>query len=201
MIFVFDQAKIHTAFDDDALIASRMNVGPGGKQPVMRPSPSYLINGTPQRMTLDDGIPKGLKIVLEERGVNTKGMGKVDMVKKLPSFIDFRHEKNKVERLLRRYEMQAIFLIKFHPELNPIERVWGKAKQYATNKRNYTFEVVKRTISPALEIVPVDTIRKYFRKSRNYMHAYREGFTGYQTNDKFKVYTSHRKVSETESNV
>ena len=72
MIIVFDQAKIHTAFDDDALITSRMNVGPGGKQPVMRLSPSYLINGAPQRMTLDDGIPKGLKIVLEERGVNTK---------------------------------------------------------------------------------------------------------------------------------
>ena len=86
-----------------------MNVGPGGKQPVMRPSPSYLINGAPQRMTLDDGMPKGLKIVLEERGVNTKGMGKVDMVKKLSSFIGFRHEKNKVERLLRRYEMQAFF--------------------------------------------------------------------------------------------
>ena len=47
MIFVFDQAKIHTAFDDDTLIALRMNVGPGGKQPVMRPSPSYLINGAP----------------------------------------------------------------------------------------------------------------------------------------------------------
>ena len=113
VIFVFDQAKIHTAFDDDALIASRMNVGPGGKQPVMRPIPSYLINGAPQRMTLDDGIPKGLKIVPEERGVNTKGMGKVDMVKKLSSFIDFRHEKNKVERLLRRYEMQAFFYPNF----------------------------------------------------------------------------------------
>ena len=50
VIFVFDQAKIHTAFDDDTLIALRMNVGPGGEQPVMRPSPSYLINGAPQRM-------------------------------------------------------------------------------------------------------------------------------------------------------
>ena len=63
------------------------------------------------------------------------------------------------------------FLIKFHPELNPIERVWEKAKQYPRNKRNYTFEGQKRTISPALESVSVDTIRKYFRKSRNYMHA------------------------------
>ena len=67
VIFVVDEAKIHTAFDDVALIASRMTVGPGGKQPVMQPSPSYLIKGASQRMPLDDGRPKGLKIVLEER--------------------------------------------------------------------------------------------------------------------------------------
>ena len=70
------------------------------------------------------------------------------------------------------------FLPTFHPELNPIERVWGKAKQYTKNICNYTFEGLKCTISPALESVSVDTIRKYFRKSRDYMHAYREGFTG-----------------------
>ena len=83
MIFVFDQAKIHTAFDDDALIASRMNIGPGGKQPVMRPSPSYLINGAPQRMTLDDGRPKGLKIVLEERVLIQRTWAKLTFLKAL----------------------------------------------------------------------------------------------------------------------
>ena len=92
------------------------------------------------------------------------------------------------------------FLPKFHPALNPIERVWAKAKQHARNC-NYTFEGLKRTISPALESVSLDTIRKYFRKSRDYMHAYREGFTGYPANNKVKVYKSHRKVSEAESNV
>ena len=97
--------------------------------------------------------------------------------------------------------MQAIFLPKFHPELNPKERVWGKAKQYVRNSCNNTFEGLKHTISPALESVSQDTIRKYFRKSRYYMHEYREGFTGYQANDKVKVYKSHRKVSKAESNV
>ena len=33
---VFDQAKTHTAYTADALIASRMNKNPGGAQPVMR---------------------------------------------------------------------------------------------------------------------------------------------------------------------
>ena len=31
-VWVFDQAKIHVAYDSDALIASRMNVNPGGQQ-------------------------------------------------------------------------------------------------------------------------------------------------------------------------
>ena len=47
------------------------------------------------------------------------------------------------------------FLPKFHPELNPIERVWGKAKQYARNNCN-TFEGLKRKISPALESVSLE---------------------------------------------
>ena len=37
-IFVFDQAKTHTTYDDDALVAHRMNVNPGRKAPITRPS-------------------------------------------------------------------------------------------------------------------------------------------------------------------
>ena len=100
--FVFDQAKIHTVYDDDALVGSKMNVHPGRKAPKMRTSP-LIFNGRPQSMVLSDGRPKGLKVVLEERGVNTQGMVKDDMVKKLNEFPDFKNEKNRVERLLRRY--------------------------------------------------------------------------------------------------
>ena len=48
-----------------------MNVNPGGQQPVMRTS-SYMVHGAPQRMTKPDGTPKGLKLVLEEGGVDTQ---------------------------------------------------------------------------------------------------------------------------------
>lgn len=65
IVWVFDQARIHTTYDStsDALIASRMNVNPGGQQPVMRTS-WYTVNGIPQRMTTADGQPKGLRNVL-----------------------------------------------------------------------------------------------------------------------------------------
>ena len=56
---------------NDALNADAMNVNPGGKQPVMRPT---FHNGEVQEMNLPNGTPKGMKIVLEERGVCTQGM-------------------------------------------------------------------------------------------------------------------------------
>ena len=61
----FDHSCGHTAFAEDALIASKMNKGPGGKQPKMRDT---VWNGQPQTMTLPDGRPKGAALVLEERG-------------------------------------------------------------------------------------------------------------------------------------
>ena len=199
VIFVFDQAKIHMTYDDDALVAHRMNVKPGGKAPVMRPSSLYTINGAPQTMTLSDGRPKGLRMVLEERGVNTHKLVKEQMIEILASHDDFRNEKNKVERLLVRFNYRAMFIPKFHPELNPIERVWGRAKVYARNHCNYSFVGLQNTVTPALESVSLDAIRKYFRKSRDYIHAYREGISGYQANEAVKKYKSHRKVPEQES--
>ena len=68
-IWCFDHSCNHTAFSEDALIASKMNKGPGGKQPKMRDT---VWNGQPQTMTLPDGQPKGAALVLEERGYDTR---------------------------------------------------------------------------------------------------------------------------------
>ena len=51
-------------------------------------------------------------------------------------------------------------------------------------------------MTPALESVSLDAIRKYFQKSRDYIHAYREGISGFQANDAVKKYKSHGKVPE-----
>ena len=67
-------------------IADRMNVRPGGKQPVMRDA---IFNGQVQSMVLPDGQPKGMRLVLEER-VNTRGMNAAKMREKLNKFDDFK---------------------------------------------------------------------------------------------------------------
>lgn len=89
--FVFDHAKAHTAYMADALIASRMNVNPGGAQPLMRVS-HFIVNGASQWMVLPDSTTKGLKMVLEEHGVNVRKAKRGDMVAKLSSFDDFKNE-------------------------------------------------------------------------------------------------------------
>ena len=76
----FDQSSGHTAFSDNALVASRMNVKPGGKQPVMHDT-NYM--GVSYTMVLSDGTPKGMKLVLKDRKYDTTSMKADDMRKVL----------------------------------------------------------------------------------------------------------------------
>lgn len=68
-IRLFDQSSCHTAYAPNALVASRMNVRPGGAQPVMRDTEWPV--GKKQRLVDEKGIPKGMKKTLHKRGINT----------------------------------------------------------------------------------------------------------------------------------
>ena len=64
--WIFDQSCFDKAYADDALNA-KMNVRPGGAQPAMRDT---IWAGKVQKMTMPDGTPKGLRMVLlKERGI------------------------------------------------------------------------------------------------------------------------------------
>ncbi|CAK5264192.1 unnamed protein product, partial [Mycena citricolor] len=80
-VFIFDCSSAHEAYASDALLAHKMNRGPGGKQPVMR-STYIPATGQPQSMVfpvdykgvdaagvLLAGRPKGMEQVLLERGL------------------------------------------------------------------------------------------------------------------------------------
>lgn len=53
-VFAFDNSSNHSAFASDPLIAKRMNLNPGGKQPIMRPG---FFNGHPQSMVFPLDYP------------------------------------------------------------------------------------------------------------------------------------------------
>ena len=119
LLFLFDQSSGHTAYDDDALIVSRMNVKPDGCQPKMRDT---VYDEVTQRMVFDDGTPKGMKQVLMERHINVKGMHVADMQRILSEMRNFKYEKTKVEKYILGRKHRVLFIPKFHCELNPIER-------------------------------------------------------------------------------
>ena len=70
-LFLFDNAPIHCKSSDNALSIQHMNVRPGGERPIMRDT---VFNGQVQQVVLSDGRPKGMKMVLQERGVDTEGV-------------------------------------------------------------------------------------------------------------------------------
>ena len=118
-----------------------MNVHPRGKQAKM--IDTVIPDGELQSMVDADGVPKGLKLVLEECGVGTTDMVGEDKIKVLSEFQDFREEcpavytylvqVMKYRCILLPYlhsistEKTTAIIIKpchmqFHLELNPIER-------------------------------------------------------------------------------
>ena len=196
-IWCFDHSCNHTAFAEDALIASKMNKGPGGKQPKMRDT---VWNGQPQTMNLPDGRPKGAALVLEERGYNTSGMKLEDTRAILADHDDFKNEKCHVDRFLSNIGHTCVFIPKFHCELNPIERVWAQSKRYTRAYCDYTIGSLRRSIPLGLKSVSKENIVNYVRHCRNYMFAYLEGSNvGKELEEKIKFYksvsyTSHRRI-------
>ena len=80
-VFIFDCSSAHEAFASDALLAHKMNRGPGGAQPVMHDT-TVPSTGEPQSMVFPAdytgvdkdgkslaGKPKGMEQVLRERGL------------------------------------------------------------------------------------------------------------------------------------
>ena len=88
--------------------------------------------GRVQKMVDANGVPKGMRQVLQERGINTSAMAAADMQVVLANHEDFRTEKNSWNTIYMKKGLKAVFLPKFHCELNPIERVWRQAKHHGS---------------------------------------------------------------------
>ena len=99
LVFLFDKNSGHTAFANDALNVNRMNVNPGGAQPQLRDT---IWNGRSQRMVFTDSTPKGMRQVLNERGVDTRRKKAADMREALKRDARFQRNILKVMEELRK---------------------------------------------------------------------------------------------------
>ena len=112
VVWIFDHSSCHAAMADDSLDVNQMNVKPGGKQRKMRDG---VFDGKIQKMIMSNGVAKGLKMVLEERGVNTTGMNADKMREVLGNFSDFKNEKSRIERILTEKHGHIVYMLpKYH---------------------------------------------------------------------------------------
>ena len=73
-LFLFDNARSHASYAEDALLVQNMNLGPGGEQKHLRPGYMNGDNTQTQQMVDANGTPKGIQKVLEERGLWRPGL-------------------------------------------------------------------------------------------------------------------------------
>ena len=96
---------------------------------------------------------------------------------------DFRDQPSGLEDIYMKHNNdkgtrhKCIFLPKFHPELNPIERCWSKMKHHVRQVNNGSISRLKEAMIYGLspEHLPLSTIRKYCRFVYCYYEAYEQG--------------------------
>jgi len=216
-LFTFDQSTNHAAFASDALRSSMMNLGIGGKQPLLRPG-WFGSERTPQAMSFPPthsdpalrGVAKGLKIVLAERGFNVDAMrlrcgNEVDLSVSdeileccarhcMASQPDFRAQKSILEETIVSQGHMCLFFPKYHCELNPIEAYWGSAKRHARASCDYSWSGLVDCVPKSLGSVSLSSIRKYFRRCSHFIESYSYGCDYTLTRFAHKKYKSHRRI-------
>ena len=216
-LFMVDNSQGHSAYSKDALLSSRMNLNPGGKQARMRDG-WFIRNGQKvaqpmifpvEHLTFPDQ-PKGMRQVLQERDLWIDSMKmkcqdicQVNCCAKqlLEVQPDFQEPHSLVQEVIEAAGHLCIFLPKFHCELNFIEYFWGATKKYLRDNCDYTFTTLQKNLPKALESVTVETIRKWEHRMWRWLDAYDGGLAAREAQlhvQKFssRKYKSHRRVPE-----
>jgi len=190
-----------------------MNLNPGGKNvPQMRDG-WFVKDGMRMTQPMQDteGKPKGIKRVLEERGLWPEGRKlNLDCTQPchdgvstccarriLASQPDFQEQKSLLEETVLSSGHQIEFYPKFHCECNFIERVWAEAKRDIREMCDYSYSSLVSRVPTVLEGIKVETIQNYFRRAWRYIHAYSLGLQGKMAEWAVRKYKSHRRIPAT----
>lgn len=228
-LFAFDNSRNHLKYAEDALRVTEMNLEPGGtNKKIMRDTfvtdPREPGGGYIQLMKLPSGIPKGLRLVLTERGLwpndhpnfraqcsiptkTGKGLkpnpiclqgGTCCARALLAAQPDFQAQKSQLQEAIERAGHLVVFYPAFHCEINFIEYYWGAAKQYTRKHCEYDFESLQRLVPEALASISPQLIWKYHARTERIMDAYHRNIVYASPEYENLVHTkykSHRRVS------
>jgi len=184
---------------------SDLNLSDGGKN-APRLRPGWYTDSSGQRveqpMQRADGVQKGVKSILQERGLWPAAGIALKQARELLSMSqqpDFQQQRGRIVERLMAAQQHIIMLPKFHCEFNFIENVWGRMKAYLRRNCKYDFEALQRDIPLAVASVPLPAIRRYAQRCDRYMDASRvkDGgvlLTPQQVARAVKIYKSHRSI-------
>ena len=194
-----DRSPIHWSFGEDALNVRKMNVGIGGKQPLMKDGYFMSASGevVMQSMVFLDGpnqgLAKGLKqVCLERFGPEAiKGKRQDGLVEMLENEPDFKLQKPQLVEVVEAAGGKVVFGTKFHPELMPIENSYRDISAYMKrhNVVGSSVGYVER-VCESYHHVEIIQIRKYFLSVLKFMDLYKSGETG---NRVFELMKKQRK--------
>ena len=91
-------------------------------------------------------------------------------------------------------DVVCLFLAKYHPECNPLERVWSWSKRYVGDHCDYTWPRLLESVPKSLQLCPLKTIRAYFRRVFRIYSAYDKGMNGELAVYVVRKYKSHRRI-------
>ena len=136
---------------------------------------STVWNGQPQLLVQPDGrgTPKGLKLVLEERGIDTAGMKKQEMIENLSRHEDFTRQTTILGDFFSEKGHVCLFLPKYHCELNPIECCWCHSKKHTHQHSNYSIIRLRTTVPEGLQSMSPKLTAKFCKRVRQLEAAYR----------------------------
>ncbi len=117
------------------------------------------------------------------------------VVRVLSELKAFREELNMVEKLFKAHGHLCIFLPKYHPELNAIERYWGYIKHLLRLHCEYSLRHMLQILPGALSSVPARFIRAWSRVAWLYIEAYDEGLVDYLKYRDLKEWGKHREAT------
>jgi transposase len=173
-------------------------------------------------MQKENGIQKGLRTILTERGKFHNNQGhqlckvcrpclnktphseRENKTEKCCAFYvlsqepDFLEQKPWLTEVVMGHQFNIHYYPKYHCELNWIEMIWGWVKSYHRRNCTYSFadldgeEGLTKTLN---ERIPLSFVRKAARHSLRYMHYYRLGLEGHELEFAVKKYKSHRDIS------
>ena len=102
-----------------------------------------------------------MKLLLQERGIDVKGMTADKIRHTMGAFPDFSSQKTILEEVVHSRGHICLFFPKYHCEINPIERNWSHGKRVARQYVNGSIVKLREVVLSSLDSVTDEMMNEH----------------------------------------